>query len=197
VLCLALGRFAAEDRGSTGADDALGAEMAQTDVRALPRNDQVFLGLGLLILIASFLPWYGASYSASFAGQSISGSASENAWHSYAALGLLLMLAATVLVAVEVLTDATMPALRVSWNVVVVVLDVVGAVLIIIRSLDLPSASAPGFSVGLRWGGWILIIAAVAQVVFAALRFRASGEPMPWAAPHADGPADAPPPPPG
>lgn len=162
--------------------------MAQ-DVRTLPRNDQLFIGLGLLVLIASFLPWYGVSFS--LAG--FSGGDSTWAWHGLAATGLILMLLATGLVVVELFTDTTLPELKVSWNVVVVVLDALGAVFIVIRSFDLPSKAVPGFSAGLRWGGWILIIAAVAQVVVAVLRFRESGEPMPWAAAGATPPAEEPP----
>lgn len=171
----------------------LGAEMAQTDVRALPRNDQLFLGLGVLVLIASFLPWYGSSYSVNFAGQHVSASGSTHAWHGLAAFGVVLMLIATALVVVQLFLDDALPELKVSWNVVIVALDALGAIFIIIKSLDLPSASAAGYSSGLRWGGWILMIAAVAQVIVAGLRFRESGEPMPWAASGPAAPSDSPP----
>jgi amino acid transporter len=149
--------------------------MAQTDVRELPRIDQVFLGLGVLILIASFLPYYGASY--------LGVSDSATAWHGWAALALILMLVATALVAVQLMTDATLPTLKVSWNVVVVAVDALGALILLIRTFTLDSGHTAGFSYGVRWGGWLLILAAIAQVVVAGLRFRASGEPMPWAAP--------------
>ena len=39
--------------------------MAQVDLRQLPRNEQLFLGAGALVFIASFLPWYGVSITAS------------------------------------------------------------------------------------------------------------------------------------
>jgi hypothetical protein len=163
--------------------------MAQPDLRSLPRNEQLFLGAGVLVFIASFLPWYGVSYNLSFAGVKSSGSASINAWHSYATLGLLLILAATVVAAVMVFAADSLPEMPVSWNVVVMGLSVVGALLVVIRSLNLPSASGPGSSVGLRWGGWVLLIACVAHAVLAVLRMRAAGESMPWvhhggAAPH-------------
>ena len=154
--------------------------MAQSDVRELPRIDQAFLALGLLILVASFLPWYRASYSTEFLGHRISGSGSTHAWHGLAAVGVLFMLIATAVVAAQLFAATALPELKVSWNIVVVAVDALGAVFIVIRSLDLPSAD--GFSVSLRWGGWILILAAIAQVVVAGLRFRASGESMPWAA---------------
>lgn len=153
--------------------------MAQSDVRELPRIDQAFLGLGVLVLIASFLPYSGASY--------LGVSDSAIAWHGWAALALILMLIATALVAVQLMTDATLPALRVSWNVVVVALDALGALILVIRTLTLDSGKSAGLSYGVRWGGWLLILAAIAQVVVAGTRFRASGESMPWAA-TGDGP---------
>ena len=163
--------------------------MESSDFRQLGRNDQLFLGAGVLVFIASFLPWYGVSYNLSFAGVKSSGSASINAWHSYATLGLLLILAATVVAAVRMFAADTLPDLPVSWNLIVMGLSVVGALLVVIRSLNLPSASGPGTDVGLRWGGWILLIACVAHAALAVLRMREAGESMPWvhhggAAPH-------------
>jgi len=154
--------------------------MESSDFRQLARNDQLFLGAGVLVFIASFLPWYGVSYNLNFAGIKSSGSASINAWHSYATLGLLLLLAATVVAAVTLLAAESLPEIPVSWNVVVMGLSVVGALLVVIRSLNLPSASGPGASVGLRWGGWVLLIACVAHALLAVIRLRESGEPMPW-----------------
>src|SRR5690242_9484565 len=125
--------------------------MDSSDFRQLGRNEHLFLGVGLLVFIASFLPWYGVSYNLNFAGIKSSGSASINAWHSYATLGLLLILASTIVAAVMVLAADSLPELPVSWNVVVMGLSVVGALLVVVRSLNLPSASGPGASVGLRW----------------------------------------------
>ena len=163
--------------------------MESPDIRQLPRNEQWFLGAGVLVFVASFLPWYGVSYNFNFAGVKSSGSASINAWHSYATLGLLLILAATVIAAVMALARDALPEIPMSWNVVVTGLSVLGALLVVIRSLNLPSASGPGASVGLRWGGWILLIACIAHAVLAVLRMRAAGEEMPWlhhggASPH-------------
>ena len=165
--------------------------MESPDIRQLPRNEQWFLGAGVLVFVASFLPWYGVSYNLSFAGVKSSGSASINAWHSYATLGLLLIVAATVVAAAMAFTVDSLPELPVSWNVVVTGLSVVGALLVVVRSLDLPSVSGPGASVGLRWGGWILLIACIAHAVLAVTRLRASGDAMPWA--ERGGPAPHPP----
>lgn len=165
--------------------------MESPDLRQLPRNEQWFLGAGVVVFVASFLPWYGVSYNLNFAGVKSSGSASINAWHSYATLGLLLILAATVIAGVMDFARDTLPDTALSWNVVVTGLSAVGALLVVVRSLNLPSASGPGASVGLRWGGWILLIACIVHAVLAVMRMRASGEPMPWA--HHGGAAPQPP----
>lgn len=166
--------------------------MAQTDFRSLSRNDQMFIGLGVLVLIAaSFLPWYGTTFSASYLGHGIHTTSTTHAWHGWAALGLILMLIATALVVEQVLPDTKLPELKVSWNLVVLGIDALGALLIVIRSFTLPSADVVGISTGLRWGGWILIIVAVAQVVVGFMRVRAAGESLPWEA----APPDPPPPP--
>lgn len=168
--------------------------MAQTNVRELPRNDQLFLGLGVLVLLTSFLPWYGYDLSVSAGGRTLSTSWSETAWTGLVAFGLTLMLVATVLVLVQLVTTATLPEIGVSWNVVVLGLDALGALFVVIKSFTVSHGSVLGASYGLRWGGWILVVVAIAQVVVGALRFRESGEPMPWAASgSAGGSPDTPP----
>ena len=167
--------------------------MDQSDLTSLPRIDQAFLGLGLLVFIASFLPWYGYSFNLEFAGVKSSGSDSTNAWHGLAAFGLLLLIAASAIVIVQLFADATLPRMALSWNVVVLVLTLLGTLFVLVRSFDLPSASGPGVDEGLRWGGYLLIIACVAMSVVAFLRFRASGEALPW---DRRGDSPVPPPPP-
>lgn len=154
--------------------------MTTPDIRTLPRNDQALLGLGLLAFIVSFFPYYGWNH----------GFGSVNAWHQWALVGMLLILASTIVAAIQVFSTQTLPRLAVSWNVLVAGLSVLGAICIVIRSLTLPSGTFFGASIGLRWGGWLLIIVAILHAIVAVLRLRASGEPMPWAA------RGAPPPPP-
>ena len=59
------------------------------------------------------------------------------------------------------------------------------------------SASGPGGSVGVKWGGYVLFIAGVAEVVFAVLGMRESGEKVAWQQPAEPlpPPPTAPPPP--
>ena len=150
--------------------------MESSDFRQLPRNDQGVLAAGVLAFIASFFPYYGASLN--FGGAH--GSTSTSAWHSYATLALILVIAATVVAGVQVFSPSTLPQTSVSWNFVVLALSAVGTVLLIIRSFTLDHGSLAGISYGLRWGAYVLMLLCVVQTVFAFLRMRESGDPMPW-----------------
>jgi hypothetical protein len=161
--------------------------MAERDLRQLPRNDLGVLAAGALAFIVSFFPYYGASAKAG----GFSYSVSVNAWHGTALLGMLLVVAAAIVAAIIAFSPDTLPKMSLSWNVVVLGLSLLGTLLVIIRSFTLPSASGPGVDYGLRWGGWLLIIVCVVQSVFAFLRFRDTGEAMPWQHPAA--PPAAPP----
>jgi len=151
--------------------------MAQPDFRTMPRNDQGVLAAGALAFIASFFPYYGASVNAG----GFHGSSSTSAWHSYATLALILVLAATVVAAVQLFSPSSLPQTSMSWNFVVLALSGVGTVLLIIRSFTLDHGDIGGLSYGLKWGAYVLMILCVVQTVFAFLRMRESGEAMPWA----------------
>jgi len=155
-----------------------------SDLRSLSRLDQAFLGLGALLLIVSFLPWSGWTVNIALAGKTYSPSNDQTVWHGgLATWGLVLMLIATAIVFVQLTEDASLPEFAVSWALIAFVLDALGAVFILVRSFNLPSKGVPGFSVvqGLRWGGWLLLVVAIAQVVVGALRLRPRSEVMPLA----------------
>src|SRR5690242_1151784 len=90
-------------------------------------------------------------------------------------------MAATSVAAVQVFSGSSLPQVSVSWNFVVLALSGVGTVLLIVRSLTVDNGDIGGFSYGLRWGAYVLMILCVIQTAFAFLRMRASGENMPWA----------------
>lgn len=160
-----------------------------TDIKQLPRNDQAVLAAGVLVFIASFFPFYGASIHAG----GFDNSSSVTSWHSYATLAILLVLAATAVAAVQVFAGSSLPESPVSWSLVVLGLSGLGTLLYIIRAFTLDSGSVGGFSYGLKWGAYVTMILMIVQVVFAALRVRESGEAMPWQHTGADG--GTPPPP--
>jgi hypothetical protein len=148
----------------------------QNDIKNLPRNDQAVIGLGILAFIASFFPFYGVTVNVG----GFKGSSSISTWHSYAVLGILLVLAATILAAAQVFAGSSLPSMPVSANFLVAGLAALGTLLIIIRGFTYDSASAPGASVGLKWGFYVVMIVCLAQVAFAVMRLRESGEAMPW-----------------
>jgi hypothetical protein len=90
--------------------------MKQADLRQLPRNDQGVLAAGVLVFIASFFPYYGFKLSGKVPGNvfGVSASDSVTSWHSYATVGLLLVLAATMIAAVQVLAADSLPEMPVS-----------------------------------------------------------------------------------
>lgn len=151
--------------------------MDQNDVKNLPRNDQLMLGAGILAFIASFFPFYGISFHAGAFG---SASSSVTAWHSYGTLGVLLVIAAVILAAILVFSRSTLPDISVSWNVILVGLAALGTLLIILRAFTYDTASAPGASVGLKWGAYVVMILCVVFTALAFMRLRSSGDSTPW-----------------
>jgi hypothetical protein len=153
------------------------------DLKSLPRNDLIVLGSGILVFIAGlFFPWYGVKFTGSAAALAgiAGGSQTTNAWHGLAALGLVLLLLALLVVAAQVFAGSALPEVPVGYSFIAAGLSVLGALFVIIKSFDLPSASFPGLSVGLRWGGWVLIILVIVQAAFSVIRALASGESVPW-----------------
>lgn len=148
---------------------------AVDDLKALDRLEQVVLGAGVLAFIVSFFPFYGASFNAG--GLSIS--SSVTAWHSYGFLGMLLVLAATAVAAVRLFSPKTLEGLPVGGNLLVFVLSAVGTVLVILRGFTYTHASGAGGSVGVKWGGYLLMIILIVQAVAAFMLFRKSEEVLP------------------
>jgi hypothetical protein len=164
--------------------------MESSDFRQLARNDQGVLVAGVLALIASFFPYYGYSVSGK-AGNLLGFNSSHSwtAWHSYATFALLLMVAATAIAAAQVFAKESLPDIGVSWNLLVLGLSALGALLFIVRSFSFDSGDIGPLSYGLKWGAYVVMILMLAQTAFAFLRVRAAGEAMPWvqhggAAPH-------------
>ena len=152
-----------------------GAGKGGFDIRSINRNDLGVMIAGAVALIASFLPFYGVSYKGNFSGLDYS----WTAWHSYGVLGILLVLIAAVVIAVKTFAASSMPTLPVGLHVAAAALAALGTLLLILRAFTYPSASGPGGSVGVKWGAYILFIAGIAEVVFAILGMRESGEEIP------------------
>lgn len=117
--------------------------------------DKIAVGAGAVALLFSFFTHY---VSVSFSGFGASISAGVSAWHSYAVLGMLLILAAVALVLIRA-SDVPLPD-TVPWPLVTAGASGLGVLLLLIRGLTW-SESGPGASVGIGWSGWIVIIAGV------------------------------------
>ncbi|MCW2747876.1 MAG: hypothetical protein JWP10_1018, partial [Nocardioidaceae bacterium] len=94
-----------------------------------------------------------------------------SAWHSWPTIGVLLIIAATAIVAVRTFAPATLPD-TVPWNLVTVAAAGLGTILVILRAIT----ASPG---GPGWSGYALFIFAIVLTVVAAMNFRASGEKIP------------------
>jgi hypothetical protein len=109
---------------------------------------------GLVAFVFSFFDYVGVSASVG----PVSYSASTGAWHSYAVLGLLLIFAAAIAWALRALAVVAMPTLPTKFEYVVGGAAGLGTLLVLLRGVTY-SSSFPGGSVGLRFGGIVLIIA--------------------------------------
>jgi hypothetical protein len=151
--------------------------MSGFDLKQINRNDQGILGAGIVAFLASFMPFYGVSYNLK---GFIHGSYTVNAWHSYGFLGILLLLIAVGIVAVRVFANAAPPRLPIGPNLLVAGVASLGTLLLILRGFTYKSASGPGVSLGVKWGGYLVMLAGVVVVIFAVMNFLASGEKLAW-----------------
>jgi hypothetical protein len=127
---------------------------------------------GVLIFIASFLPYYGAEFEG-VAEAGVTGT--YNAWHGLTAAGLLLVLFSLVVTAAGPMLGDDAPTRPLA--IASAALAGLGAVLVVVRSFDLPSVDIPGVSVSLRWGGWVLIVLVVVHAAICIYRSFQPQEP--------------------
>jgi hypothetical protein len=151
--------------------------MANVGGREVNNNDLGVMAAGAAALVFSFLPFWGYKIKVQGFG---GGGSSITAWHGAAWFGMVMLIAAAAVVAARVFADVTLPTLPVGWHVIVAALAVVGAVLVILRGLTYGDGGYSGvggsISAGVRWGGYLLFLAAIAESVFAVLALRESGE---------------------
>jgi hypothetical protein len=152
--------------------------MAVIGSRNVGTNDLVLMGAGVLMLIDSFLPWYGASL--------LGISRSSSAWNSGfgAWFSVLLVMVVAGSVAGRVFGGRRMPVVAngaVSWNLICVGASVLALIIILLRWVTYPDApSGSGISAGAKVGTYIGLIVAGVQAVFGYLTLVAAGERLPW-----------------
>ena len=142
------------------------------DFKSLGKNEQGALIAGGLAIILSFI----GSYVTVSAGPISSGT---SAWDSYATLGVLLVIAATVVVALKAFSKETLPD-GVPWSLVAVGAAGLGTLLLILRAFTYSDGGlGDAVDIGPGWSGWALFVAGIVLTVFTFLSFKESGEKMP------------------
>jgi hypothetical protein len=148
------------------------------DWSELTLSEKLVGGGAIVLLIGTFLPWYGVS-SSSIAG---SYSAHANLWSNSSFLAFLILLGCVVSVGIIVMRmmdifDVSMQGIPES--LVVLIAAGLAGVITVIKVLFVPGGSASGsfgelgsFSYGRQWGLWIALIGAVVLVVGAAMKFN-------------------------
>ena len=148
------------------------------DFKSLGKNEQgALISGGLAIILSFFGSYVTASYNGPGAG-AIGDLGGTNAWHSYATLGVLLVIAATAILAIKAFAADSLPD-GIPWNLAAFGAAALGTLLLILRALFPGGADVPGFDVGPGWSGYLLWIAAAALTYFAFTLFKASGDKMP------------------
>lgn len=146
------------------------------DFKSIGKFEQGALIAGGVAIIVSFIDKY---VTASFDGPAaVSVSTGTNAWHSYATIGMLLIVIATAIVAVKAFAKENLPD-GVPWNLVAAVAAGLGTLLVILRAIFNGVPDYPGISAGPGWSGYLLFLAGIALTVFTVLSFRESGEKLP------------------
>ncbi|HEX3899596.1 MAG TPA: hypothetical protein VHW74_10520 [Mycobacteriales bacterium] len=146
------------------------------DFKALSRNDQVFLGAGVVALIFSFIDF------AHVTASGVSGSGpSESAWHGVGILAALLLLLGVLVAAANVFAPDALSALPVPARLASTGLTVLALLFFVIRWLTLPSDNFFGTHVGftLAWGGYVLLVLTVVTAAFGFLGMKENGVAIP------------------
>ena len=145
--------------------------MAQIGGKDVNTNDLGVMGSAVGVFIFSLLPWFGIA------------GASKNGWGVgfLAWFGILLGLAAGVLVALRVFANVNLPTLQVGWNLVALGLAGLGFVFILLKLIVGYKVGALGFHITLdrKIGLFLGLIAAAVQSFFAFAAFKVSGEALP------------------
>ncbi len=147
------------------------------DWKKLDQLDRVVAVTSAVALVSMFLPWYGVSV-LGFS-SSVSGFGSGYGW-----IGALLIIAGGLYL-VMLRSGTSMPQTNMGPGVIVLGLSGIGALLVVIRWLALPSGSGgvtgDAYSYGPRIGMYLTLIAGVIQAVISFRLFKRSGEALPWA----------------
>ncbi len=146
------------------------------DFKALDKNVQGAIIAGGVATIVSFISSYvSVSYDGKVAGLDLSYGIS--AWHSYATLGILLVIASTAIIAIKAFAADSLPD-GIPWNLAAFGAAALGLLLLVLRAFTIGGGGS-GVSVGPGWSGYLLFVAVAALTYFTFTQFKASGDKMP------------------
>jgi len=174
-------------RGSATQDVRGPAASGADRGRGYAAHDLPIIGAGILALISSFLPWFGATYHSYTYGTVRTWHDSSNAWYSGALawIPIVLMLLAAGIATAYLLSRGRMPGLGgIGPSTAIAALSALSLLLIAVRWISLPHLNvdydgAVTVSSGARVGLILGFIASIIMTVFAARRLKASGERLP------------------
>lgn len=137
------------------------------DLSKLSTSDRVVAGSGLLLFIASFLPWFGID---GFSG-------SGNGWDVgflWGGIPALLGLAAAGVVLATKLGDMKLPDLPVTWGQAILGAGVLSALLVVLKLLMGYEVCGFGSCIDLdrKWGLFVAAIASIGLAVGGYLKFQ-------------------------
>ena len=139
------------------------------DFKALDKNVQGAIIAGGVATIVSFISSYvSVSYDLSYG---------ISAWHSYATLGILLVIASTAIIAIKAFAADSLPD-GIPWNLAAFGAAALGLLLLVLRAFTIGGGGS-GVSVGPGWSGYLLFVAVAALTYFTFTQFKASGDKMP------------------
>jgi hypothetical protein len=133
---------------------------------AAARSEMALLATGVLTFVASFFPYYSATFEGGVAEAGVTGTYS--AWHGMSAVGVLLVLFSLVVMGSGPMLGEDTPARPLA--IATAVLACAGAALVVVRSFNLPDLDIPGVTTSLRWGGWLLLVLVILHAALSVVR---------------------------
>lgn len=140
------------------------------DASSVARSDWIILGLGLALLICSFLPWYTVDFG-------FGASISINGWHTWWTLIQLLVLAVLAAKAYEVFSQTALPLPPIALPAVGAAIVVLTLIVLLARLVD--GDSGPGF------GLFLAVPVSLALTYFLAVDAQKKGAVLPVKLPGA------------
>jgi hypothetical protein len=147
--------------------------MAQVGARNVATNDLGIMGGAVALFIFSFIPWFGVH---GYGGGGKAWDVGFLAW-----FGVLLGIAAGILVVLRVFANVQLPTLQVGWNLIVLGLAGLSFLFILLKMIIGYKVGVLGFHVKLdrKAGLFLGLIASAVQTYFAFAAFKLSGEALP------------------